>query len=115
MTMVANSVMESISRYFQLINEPRTPITSTYIAIITFQVDILIALIQSPHQSYKCQRALSLSIPVLSVDFVHDSIRDNNLPERDNYVALGLRRHDQLRKGQIKGRVVRRTVVSSEN
>ena len=54
-------------------------------------------------ESYKCRKALELSIPVLSRDYIHECVKEETIKDHDEFVAAGLTRTAQLGTGKISG------------
>lgn len=54
--------------------------------------------------TYKCRKALELSIPVITIEYVGDSLCAGMALDFDKYITLGLRRIDQLETGKICGK-----------
>jgi hypothetical protein len=73
------------------------------------QVSAVVVTDVSCTSSYKCRRALELSIPVVSASYIHDCITQARLLDFDLYVTLGRKRAEQLESGKISGKLLRRT------
>lgn len=54
-------------------------------------------------ESYKCRKALELSIPVLSAGYIHECVIEGSLKDHDEFIAAGLSRTGQLGSGKISG------------
>ncbi|XP_067947430.1 protein mono-ADP-ribosyltransferase PARP4-like [Watersipora subatra] len=91
---------------FHLKQKIRSDITAnggTYSHILRKEVDAVILADSTHKESYKCKRALDLSIPVLDLTYITDSIAQGSLKHYDDYMIFGQRLVNQLQSGKISG------------
>lgn len=69
------------------------------------QVSAVIVTDAPSTDTYKCRKAVELSIPVVSVDYIHDCIDQCRLLDFDDYIVVGRKRAEQLESGKISGKV----------
>ena len=51
--------------------------------------------------SYKCRQAVKLKIPVVSTDFITDSVNKASLQDSDNYTLVGETKKASFGAGKI--------------
>ena len=54
--------------------------------------------------SYKCKMATKYGLPVVSVDFIHDSVDQGKLLNTDNYILVGKTKSEEFNSGKILGK-----------
>ncbi|XP_064627264.1 protein mono-ADP-ribosyltransferase PARP4-like isoform X2 [Lineus longissimus] len=75
--------------------------------IITKKSSFVVAVgISNAEDTYKCRTAQKLGIPIVSANFIRDSIEAGKLLDHDGYLMAGKTRAEEFKTGKITGKAV---------